>query len=94
MTVSFAAIQRDYQKFAKAFDKLAGHFAPLAVDGEPVAIKTVAPSWLAKETSAVDWAEAGRKSWVTRRANEKKKRLSAGAIKAHATRRANKAKAI
>ncbi len=36
------------------------------------------------------WAEAGRKSWVTRRENEMKARRSAAAKKAAATRKANR----
>jgi hypothetical protein len=38
----------------------------------------------------VDWSEAGRKSWVTRRANELKRKRSEAALKAAATRRRNR----
>jgi hypothetical protein len=37
----------------------------------------------------VDWAEAGRKSWITRRANERRAKRVAAAHKAWATRTAN-----
>ena len=42
-----------------------------------------------KTTATVDWSEAGRKSWVTRRLNEAARKRSDASRKAAATRRAN-----